>query len=349
MNHSAWRSAVFVLAGLNGATACVDLTPLGDGQSPASTVSTVADAASVDVEALGVEAGQPSIRYAAPVVLTIHQNGPRALTLSNTHVVWSNFEGKTIAKASRDHDGTEVAPATAADQPDGLDIEAFGNNLAWLRSDGYVIFSTGVSGFRNCDVGLRLTQDANNLIYSERCSNGTINLWRVPKASVTERVVILQGTAADPIGAIATDGLSVFVARKTAIFVQGGVDAGSPTFAITNSTVLDMAVDETNVYWLSSNGTVNQLAKSDRGKTPMVLASQQAGLARVFVYQNEVYWTAGGAGGPTGKVVRASVDGTSNAEVLADGQNEPFGIAADATGVYWANHGDGTIMKLPRL
>jgi hypothetical protein len=31
---------------------------------------------------------------------------------------------------------------------------------------------------------------------------------------------------------------------------------------------------------------------------------------------------------------------------LAVGQSSPFGIAVDATSVYWANNGDGTLMKV---
>ena len=34
--------------------------------------------------------------------------------------------------------------------------------------------------------------------------------------------------------------------------------------------------------------------------------------------------------------------------VLANGQNSPFGIAIDATWIYWVNNADGTVMKVAK-
>ena len=295
------------------------------------------------------EASPPSL-FGKPVVLTTGQNGPRGLTLSATHVIWTNFEGNSVARAPRNHDGTIVTPFTGADKNSPLDVVAYGTNIAWLRKDGIIESPTGGLTSGNCGggaVGLRLSQNANDLLYTERCSDTYV--WRVPKSAPSTRAIIALSPLSDAFGALATDGLSVYVAKTTSIAVIGDPDAGPRTFAITtNVLTIDMTVDDNFVYWLGGDGTVNRLAKTAFTKPPQVLATGQAGLARLALQGGELFWTAGGSGGPNGKIMRAPADGSRAPDVLAEGQNEPFGIAADITGVYWANHGDGTIMKLPR-
>ena len=343
---SAWRVSVVALVALS--VGCGVVLGFEDKElaSDAPDAATTDARPDVDPNDGGVEAAAPSV-FAKPVVLTTGQNGPRGLTLSASHVIWTNFEGNSIARAPRNHDGTIVTPFTGADQPAPLDVVAYGTNTAWLRTaDGYVVFASG-GQYRNCGTGLRLTQDANDLWYTELCPES--NLWRVPKASPSTRAVAAQSPASDPYGALASDGLSVYVAKKTAIVVIGDPDAGARTFAVTTGVVtVDLIAGDTAVFWLGGDGTVNRLAKTDVAKPPKVIASGQAGLARLALFAGELFWTAGGGGGATGKIVRAPADGSRAPDVLAEGQNEPFGIAADATGVYWANHGDGKIMKLPR-
>lgn len=295
------------------------------------------------------DAAPPLVSYSKAVVLTKEQKGPRGIALGPNDVYWTNTDGASVGKCSKGNDGNYVAPLTGTDHPGALDIVRYGATLAWLRtSDGMVVISPG-SNVRNCYAGLRLTQDATNLYYVEQCASDT-NLWRIPKTAADTRSVIAQSPKADPHGAVVSDGLLVYVARPTGIIRIGDPDAGTTTFVVTDSVTaaLDLAIDDDAVYWLARDGSVNRLAKADAGKLPQKIATGQAGLARITLFQDEVYWTAGGQGGPVGKVMRASKRGGSTPDVLAEGQDEPFGIAVDASGVYWANHGDGTIMKLPR-
>jgi hypothetical protein len=59
----------------------------------------------------------------------------------------------------------------------------------------------------------------------------------------------------------------------------------------------------------------------------------------------KVYWANYVA---SGEVVQAERSGTTwTRTVVAAGQAQPYGIAVDATSIYWTNHADGTVMKAP--
>ncbi|XXX82162.1 lipoprotein receptor [Sorangium sp. So ce134] len=54
----------------------------------------------------------------------------------------------------------------------------------------------------------------------------------------------------------------------------------------------------------------------------------------LFIYRDEVYWTAGES--TNGSVQKVSVNG-GPVTLLAEGQNAPYGIAVNQHGVFWAN------------
>jgi hypothetical protein len=60
-----------------------------------------------------------------------------------------------------------------------------------------------------------------------------------------------------------------------------------------------------------------------------------------------VYVTARGLEEATGRIVRIPKAGGPAVD-LATGLHEPWGIAVDGSGVYVTNHGDGTVIVLPR-
>jgi hypothetical protein len=99
------------------------------------------------------------------------------------------------------------------------------------------------------------------------------------------------------------------------------------------------------VYWLTVSGNVERL---DKDKTePVTLANDQPGLARLVLDGADVYFTAAGISPGRGKVARVPKAGGAVTDLATD-QSEPFGIAVDESGIYWANHGDGSIMKRSR-
>jgi len=280
------------------------------------------------------------------VVIASGQAGPRGVAISGNDVYWTNFDGNTIGMTSKTGDGGVAPPVTGADHPGCLDIVAYGQSIAWLNTkNGGLIMkplasTNGVTVY-NCGTGTRLTQDANNLYYTELCGSGS-NLWSVPKTGT--KSLFSQALLPDRYTAVASDGLSVFAARKSDIAViLSGADAG--VFEPTTSEVLDLVVDGTKLFWITAAGTVNSKDKSGAGPT-QTIASGQAGLARLTLYQDWIFWTAGGATANDGIVAYAPKDGSLPPTIIAKGQSQPFGIAVDDSGVYFANVGNGTIAKV---
>src|SRR5262249_5790980 len=64
---------------------------------------------------------------------------------------------------------------------------------------------------------------------------------------------------------IAADGLSVYLGSN--VRIGRAAPSGPPVsdFATGQKDVVDIAVDETNVYWLQADGTVSTLAKANAG------------------------------------------------------------------------------------
>lgn len=73
-----------------------------------------------------------------------------------------------------------------------------------------------------------------------------------------------------------------------------------------------------------------------------MLADNQAGLTRLTAKGDTLYFTAGGTAPGMGKVASVSKAGGLVTDI-ATSQNTPFGIAVDATGVYWTSYGDGKV------
>jgi hypothetical protein len=87
------------------------------------------------------------------------------------------------------------------------------------------------------------------------------------------------------------------------------------------------------------------------GKEPSTLASEEKP-KRLALDDTHVYWTVWGSGfsadhSKNGAVKRVAKSGGS-VEVFAPAQSHPHGIVTDASAVYWANDGDGTVMTAPK-
>ena len=148
---------------------------------------------------------------------------------------------------------------------------------------------------------------------------------------------------------------------------DSGAPAAAPV-AITRATLTSMidtfAMDETNLYFTSEDGSLYRLAKTG-SEAPVVLASATTpgsvyteGLA---VDATNLYWTALGDGISTGVVLSVGKTGGS-AVALAMNLPRPDSIAVDDTTVYWSNQGaplsgqgendlspqQGSIMSVPK-
>lgn len=131
---------------------------------------------------------------------------------------------------------------------------------------------------------------------------------------------------------ISSDGSAVLMSVPT----TGGTPAVLFTPTASNS-IEDIAVDEDNVYFATTDGLVAQMPVG--GGTPVTLATAQGNpVSQLALDLNYVYW-----GNPGGDVVKIPIGG-GTVTTLATGQHSPTGVAVDAYNVYWANFADGNVM-----
>lgn len=142
--------------------------------------------------------------------------------------------------------------------------------------------------------------------------------------------------------------------------------------------VLHLALGESHVYWSDGNGRTVFRAPIAGGPAQVVTqletpAHQLAvsgdiifvrGPGTIWSFWNrklERFAESTGRGGivaddrsvvwtneDSGEVVTASVRGDAPLRVLAHGRLRPYAVTMDATHVYWANEGDGTLARVSR-
>lgn len=277
------------------------------------------------------------------VVLASGQGGPRGIALSATHVYWVNTEAGEVVRVPKEGGAPQ---ALIGAQLTPLDVAVDGGRVYWFNSGGRrdtLLRAMPLAGGTSVSMG-----DIDGTKFS-RMTSDTVNLWVTTAESRLHKVpkvgaAYSTATAGGGLSAVASDGSSVYVAQGTSILSAPG--GSSPIlFASGTSQPVDIATDDVAVYWLTGDGRVLRLDKSAPGGTATVLAAGLAGCARLALFGSDVFVTAGGAGAQTGKVLRLPKSGGAPV-VLAEALPEPFGIAVDATGVYWTNHGDGTISAL---
>ena len=110
----------------------------------------------------------------------------------------------------------------------------------------------------------------------------------------------------------------------------------------------NIAVTATDVYVVDF-GSGGRLLRLSRSGTITPIAFGDVG--GVAAFGGKIYWTlAATSGAMSGKVIRATPDGTGQEDVAAQ-QNMPHPVVADSSGVYWVNSGttaaDGAVMSLP--
>jgi hypothetical protein len=135
--------------------------------------------------------------------------------------------------------------------------------------------------------------------------------------------------------AVAVDATSVYSVNGGVSIVSIPIAGGAPTtLATSTSTVSDLAIDSSYVYWANStskrqNGGLFRAAKS--GGTPQTLASEAAFTGQVVVAAGEVYW--GISTGIAGAILSVPVGGGTAITVAAF---EPTCLAAGPSDLYWS-------------
>lgn len=106
----------------------------------------------------------------------------------------------------------------------------------------------------------------------------------------------------------------------------------------------DIVADGTSVYWTTFNGSNDQVARAGKPNGPMnALVTGLTSAYGITLAGTDLYFTLNNAA--TSSVLRCKAAGCANLPTpVAINQNGTSGIAADTTGVYWANTFAGEVM-----
>jgi hypothetical protein len=142
-------------------------------------------------------------------------------------------------------------------------------------------------------------------------------------------------------GGVAVFGTNVYwtnsdIARIERSDIDGGFANGGEA--------VDLAADETRLYWIERDGSVHSLDHATPGAPPKLLATDPGVPARIAVDDRFVYWTNRSAG----RVMAVPKDGGAIVTV-ATSQAGPYAIVADRDGIFWTNRDDGSIGAVAKL
>lgn len=205
---------------------------------------------------------------------------------------------------------------------------------------------TGLAQYRG-----RLVWAAPNLglVYELLPGNGTIHL-------ITD-TYMLGGLTSDSLGVYVSSSEYAIDSTPALVYVTDIDDAGLSTrtttlYSYVSPTYLGaVATDATNLIYADTLlGTINVTDKKYGGPPKVIAEGLNSPAGITTDSQGHVYFITEGtadAGYSDGTVMRTGVDGGA-ATPIATTQKRPVSLALDATHIYWANAGDGTIMSAPR-
>lgn len=102
-----------------------------------------------------------------------------------------------------------------------------------------------------------------------------------------------------------------------------------------------LVLDDTHVYWLAEHSVLRYPRRPASGETPVVLHEDVQTPGGIAAHGDHLYVTDS----EPGFVYRIQKDGLAKPVRIAEDQGYPTGIAADETGVYWANTRSKEIMR----
>jgi hypothetical protein len=197
-----------------------------------------------------------------------------------------------------------------------------------------------------------LTSDAANVYWASTTSSWVKQL----SASGGDPVVIYGGDSARAT-AMAAQGGNVYLAVMDDTFTRGSVrripadgsnsDGSNSTTLVADPSapILELAVDESNLYWYDNEGTVFKASLSNG--LPQVIAVEQDanGLA---VDANDFYWsTYGLREGDRASIKKVPLDGGEEAVIAELSDRYVEHLAIHANDLYWVAE-DGAISRMPK-
>lgn len=123
---------------------------------------------------------------------------------------------------------------------------------------------------------------------------------------------------------------------------SGQSPAAPEVFSTQSAETVELAADDTALYWAAADGKIRSLRFDQPGRAPVVLASDLKSPRGVAVDATHVYW----ASSTTGEV--AAVPKAGGAPIVIATGQEPYAIAATATAVFFTDRSAGTLVRVPK-
>ncbi len=247
---------------------------------------------------------------------------PYALALDATHIYWSSRDTSDPESCG----GTGLTPDTLLKLPKEGPAPAAGGTQLW---DGcgvvaaIALNSTQVHGAR--PIANRITW-----VSKDGAKEGSYDAGNGEPT----------GVAADENNVYWTDpALGQIVVAETR-GSEGKVLVGELSG---DSAPGKLVLDEDNLYWLNKNSVMRYPRSPSAGERPTALFDRLEAPGGLAAHGDYLYATDSGAG----FVYRIYKKGGVDTVWIAQNQDVPMGIAADDTGVYWANSGSdsGAIVR----
>jgi hypothetical protein len=108
-----------------------------------------------------------------------------------------------------------------------------------------------------------------------------------------------------------------------------------------------LAVDHSFVYWTNFDGGQIRKAGKDPptgGTSPFVDLAFGRSPNNLIVDDTFAYWTESVT---AGAIMKVRLAGDAGATVIAQDQDNPYGVALDTSNIYWTNYVGGQVMKMP--
>jgi hypothetical protein len=193
-----------------------------------------------------------------------------------------------------------------------------------------------------------LTVDANYIYYGSRLSG---DIYRAPLAGGSGVPLISKGIATQTEDLVLAGSTLFWTTNSSQSVLQAAIAGDTATAVSTTEKIpYGIATNGTDVFWANHYQAANSIGHAlvaGGGKNPIISGAPQVVYPTyVAADASYVYWGNAGQSGTDGSVYRAKLDGTMPV-ALATGQGPVYGIAIDATNVYFTTT-SGTVSSVPK-
>lgn len=291
-------------------------------------------------------AGQPCDQaVCTPTTLASGEKGPLMLVVAGNFVYWANNEGTAVRRAPITG-GPAKTLASGEGSPIGLTTD--GTFLYWtdrgLSSTKGAVKKVSIEGGTSKILSGSEEKPDTIVFAGGKLYWGAFMNGGVVKSISPEGGAVTQATTIQSSRwCVASDAKNVYWASSEGTIQKQPLGGGAPvTLTQSAGDVKFLAANGSALYWTTWNVSAIKMLPVDGG-TLSVLADDPAGTPfGITVDDQFVYWTDDA----TNLVKKVPVGG-GNATLVARGQDSPSGIVVDGQNIYWVNWG-GTVMKTPK-